>query len=315
MNEKNDFALVRRPSSAVEKAEPGTKRILSSMVADTLTAAKSKSEFQQGALLISLETEELCQRGGKYYDKGKYLDAAQCFCVAAERGHPGAQYMFALLYHSGDGVVEDHREAVKWYRKAAEQGDAEAQIALGNCYENGEGVSKDLNEAAQWHQRAIENYRRAAERGEDWAQFNLANYYQQGILGLPQSDAEAAKWYRKAAEQGNADAQSWLGDLYDEGKGVPKDHAEAMRWYLKAAENGDVPTMLHISDRYRDGNGVEKDLIEAYKWLRLAVDQADLFEFKLAPLRALLTEAQFAEAEARCRKFYAMRHTASEGKS
>ena len=39
MNEKNDFALVPRLPSAVEKAEPGAKRVLSGMVADTLAIA------------------------------------------------------------------------------------------------------------------------------------------------------------------------------------------------------------------------------------------------------------------------------------
>ena len=36
MSENNDFALAPRPSGALEKAEPGAKRILSGMVADTL---------------------------------------------------------------------------------------------------------------------------------------------------------------------------------------------------------------------------------------------------------------------------------------
>ena len=40
MNEKNDFALVRKPTSAVEKAAPGAKRILSGIVADALALAK-----------------------------------------------------------------------------------------------------------------------------------------------------------------------------------------------------------------------------------------------------------------------------------
>jgi DNA-binding NtrC family response regulator len=40
MNGQNDFALMRKPSSAVEKAAPGAKRILSSMVADALTLAR-----------------------------------------------------------------------------------------------------------------------------------------------------------------------------------------------------------------------------------------------------------------------------------
>lgn len=43
MNEKNDFALVRKPSSAVEKAAPGAKRILSGMVADTIILVESRA--------------------------------------------------------------------------------------------------------------------------------------------------------------------------------------------------------------------------------------------------------------------------------
>ena len=43
MNVKNGFALVRRPSSAVEKAAPGAKRILSGMIADTLVLANKTS--------------------------------------------------------------------------------------------------------------------------------------------------------------------------------------------------------------------------------------------------------------------------------
>ncbi len=40
MNEKNDLALVPKPPGSLEKAEPGAKRILSGMVADTLALAK-----------------------------------------------------------------------------------------------------------------------------------------------------------------------------------------------------------------------------------------------------------------------------------
>lgn len=42
MNGCNDFALVPRPPGALEKAEPGAKRILSGMVADTLALAKKE---------------------------------------------------------------------------------------------------------------------------------------------------------------------------------------------------------------------------------------------------------------------------------
>ena len=39
MNEADKFALVPRPPGALEKAEPGAKRVLTSMVQDTLALA------------------------------------------------------------------------------------------------------------------------------------------------------------------------------------------------------------------------------------------------------------------------------------
>ena len=46
-------------------------------------------------------------------------------------------------------VVEDHSEAVAWYRKAAEQGDAGAQNNLGFMYDQGKGVKQDFGEAVR----------------------------------------------------------------------------------------------------------------------------------------------------------------------
>jgi len=42
VNKNNDIALLPRPASALEKAEPGAQRILSGMVADTLALVKKK---------------------------------------------------------------------------------------------------------------------------------------------------------------------------------------------------------------------------------------------------------------------------------
>ncbi len=53
--------------------------------------------------------------------------------------------------------------------------------------------------------------------------------------GVPQSSAEAAKWYRKAARQGYAWAQRNLGNMYYRGRGVPRDYVRAHLWYNLAA--------------------------------------------------------------------------------
>jgi len=55
------------------------------------------------------------------------------------------------------------------------------------------------------------------------AQYSLGVMYANG-LGVPEDDAEAARWFRLAAEQGNALAQYNLGFIYDSGRGVASVH-------------------------------------------------------------------------------------------
>ena len=54
------------------------------------------------------------------------------------------------MYDNGEGVPQDYKEAVKWYRLSAEQGDASAQYNLGLMYSNGQGVPQDYVSAHMW---------------------------------------------------------------------------------------------------------------------------------------------------------------------
>ena len=68
----------------------------------------------------------------------------------AIQGNSPAQYGLGFMYDYGEGVPEDDKEAVKWYRLAAEQGYASAQYNLGLMYANGEGVPEDNVLAYMW---------------------------------------------------------------------------------------------------------------------------------------------------------------------
>lgn len=105
-----------------------------------------------------------------------------------------------LAYDSGEGVMEDHYQAVKWYRLAAEQGKASAQCFLGLAYEFGRGVAKDHSEALRW-------YRLSAEQGNASAQFSLSVAYHNGD-GVPQDYVEAYKWANLACSKGDANAKT-----------------------------------------------------------------------------------------------------------
>ena len=63
-----------------------------------------------------------------------------------------------------------------------------------------------------------------------WAGFD------EGMAAHKRGDYETAlREWRPLAEQGNAKAQSALGIMYYEGRGVPQDYVQAVRWYRKAA--------------------------------------------------------------------------------
>ena len=70
--------------------------------------------------------------------------------LAAENGDASAQYTLGVMYISGNGVPQDAREAMKWFRLAAEQGQTGAQFNLGVGYAHGQGVRKNYIQAHKW---------------------------------------------------------------------------------------------------------------------------------------------------------------------
>ena len=50
--------------------------------------------------------------------------------LSAEQGYAEAQFNLGLKYFNGQGVPQDYKEAVRWYRLSAEQGDEGAQNHL-----------------------------------------------------------------------------------------------------------------------------------------------------------------------------------------
>ena len=99
---------------------------------------------------------------------------------------PEAMAAVGRAYRHGEGVAQDHVEAVKWLRKAAAQGHAGAQFELGCAYATAEGVERDVAEAVEWH-------RRAAEQGHVKAQFSLGGAYYFGE-GVEQNRARGIGW-------------------------------------------------------------------------------------------------------------------------
>ena len=71
------------------------------------------------------------------------------------------------MYKEGEGVVQNYKTAVKWYRLSAEQGDAFAQSNLGFMYDRGMGVIQDNVYAHMWFNISASNGIKNAVKNRD----------------------------------------------------------------------------------------------------------------------------------------------------
>lgn len=129
---------------------------------------------------------------------GRHAQAAQLLTPLATSGNALAQYRLGTLYYQGQGVPEDEKQAIYWWKQAAAQGYTEAMFQLGSAFLFGSQTAKFV----------------------------------------PDPDREAAMWYFQAASAGHAEAQYHLGLLFLAGKGVIDSRTEAARWIRKSAAQG-----------------------------------------------------------------------------
>ena len=126
-----------------------------------------------------------------------------------------------------------------------------------------------------------EDYRRAharllplAQNGHADAQFYLGSLYDAGN-GVEANAALATHWFRRAAKGGHVVAQYNMGVAYANGEGVIKDNVNAVRWWRVAADNGSLNAQFNLGIIYLNGDGVQKDAKEAVNWWRMAAEQGD----------------------------------------
>ena len=135
-----------------------------------------------------------------------------------------------------------------------------------------------------------------------WDAFGRGDY--QGALAV----------WTPLAEAGDANMQMLVGSIHDYGQGVPQDDAEAAKWYQMAAERGSAKGQYQLGALYTRSPQIE-DPVQGYKWLTIAAktigggNVSGITADQATTLRALaamsMSEAQIAEAEAAAKAFAA----------
>lgn len=118
-------------------------------------------------------------------------------------------------------------------------------------------------------EHAVAVCRRQANEGDAIAQTDLGKMYAEG-RGVGQNLGEAKRWFQKAADQGQPDGLYNLGVMYAVGEGVAQDYVQAVKWYRLAAERGQSDAQNSLGMRYKRGEGIAQDYIQAYKWFALS---------------------------------------------
>jgi TPR repeat protein len=77
-----------------------------------------------------------------------------------------------------------------------------------------------------------------------------------------------------AAQNGSPAAQTYLGYMYQTGRGVPRDYVAAAAWLQLAAEQGEPTAQFLLGLLFDKGYGVPQDWVHAEVWLNLAASRA-----------------------------------------
>ena len=154
-------------ANAIEATNQGKAKAkqeqLTSMIDNPSKLKAGRDSFRENKLDVDLFDTAINSLGRK-----EFTTALQLFTDLANRGMAEAQINLGMMFESGQGVLQNFDEAIKWYRLAASQGLIKAQeklnllvskaaaaqvnFGLGVAFENGQGVPQDIMEAIRWYQ-------------------------------------------------------------------------------------------------------------------------------------------------------------------
>ena len=133
-------------------------------------------------------------------------------------------------------------------------------------------LSLNFKKQKKFFEDMLRNILELAKIGDIFAQSVLGQMYYEG-KGMTQDYKKAAKWFIRVAKQGWSKAQCDLGVMYLNGKGVRKDSEEAVKWFREAAEQGYSQAQCCLGIMYEYGEGIIQDNEEAVKWYKRAAEQ------------------------------------------
>jgi TPR repeat protein len=184
-------------------------------------------------------------------------------------------YHLGAAYYNGDGVQIDDALSYAWFRLAKEAGEKRAADAV----ERAESALKPqtitiaLEKIAQMYEKdgSLPESHAEAERwwsvaaagGDDDAKVGMA-FNILSAQGATEDLNKARLACSEAAKQQNQRAQYCMGYIYEHGLGVTPDAKRARNWYGLAAAKGETEAMKALALMETEGEGGKVDRVDAF---------------------------------------------------
>lgn len=184
-------------------------------------------------------------------------EAIKVYTIQASNNNNYAQFRLGYCYNHGEGVIKNISQCIRLYLMAAENGHALAQAHLGDLYFKGIEVPKDVVTAFSYYNRS----------GSPYANYCLALCYFNGN-GVAKNKESATLLWHDAASKGLAEAQYYMGVVYEIGDVVKRNYKTAVYWYTRSSKQGYVPSIERLAHCYTYGFGVRMNknkALEMYK--------------------------------------------------
>ncbi len=127
-----------------------------------------------------------------------------------------------------------------------------------------------------------------AIRGGEYVAYDRADY------------STALKVWLPLAQEGSAEAQTYVGEIYEKGLGLMPDYQVAAHWYQKAVAQNYSRAQINLGHLYEQGLGVEDDKQQALNLYRLASGISDdklLFKSTLSATHVPLKKYKDVQTE------------------
>ena len=264
----------------------------------------------------------LYRRAERRRTRGHVAAAYHDLARAARAGYAPAQHALARAYQVGQGCLRSGALAKHWYRVAAEAGHPDAQFELGLILLNKRDLSWMAGSSSAWLNHRADQEKslvavlfpagfesdgdpadayawllRAAEAGKAEAQANVGWLRLRGI-GCGRDRAEAHRWLSAAAGHDISQAALGLAEYYGTADATDQDLAQSALWAKKASKLGNASGSHRYGLALRDGTGIERDLLEAERYLAVAVEQGHPTAAYDGAVLALARNASASEVQA-----------------